>query len=343
MSEQLLREAQPRQLGDRKRVVILAGGAETMSDEAADELEALLHPALERYDSAVLSGGSNVGVPGVAGRFVKGPRPYVVGYIPQGRHADIDTRYEHLRCTEGDDFGVREPLAMWIDILAAGIAPGDVRVLVCPGGAITRSEMLLARALGAPVGRLDFGAVDAPALGDDLPGGHDGIFDLPVDRMTIRAFLRWSSLGDPDLRESIAKGIHGDYRRRHRRRKSTNDPALAPWEHLVPALQQSNLAQADDIPSKLDAVGRRLRQNGSDLKLTTEEISLLAELEHGRWNVERLLAGWRQGERESARLVTPFLKPWAELTEEEKAYDREAVETMAPALRAAGWGVEDLP
>ena len=44
---------------------------------------------------------------------------------------------------------------MWTDILAAGISPADVSLVACPGGPITRAEILLARALGARVGWLD--------------------------------------------------------------------------------------------------------------------------------------------------------------------------------------------
>jgi len=87
------------------------------------------------------------------------------------------------------DFSVREPLAMWTDILGAGIAIEDTRVVVCPGGEITILELLLARALGAAVAWLDpAGESDIP-LHDLLPDGDEGVLALPADAPALRAFL----------------------------------------------------------------------------------------------------------------------------------------------------------
>jgi len=119
------------------------------------------------------------------------------------------------------------------------------------------------------------------------------------------------------------------------------DAALAPWDQLLPALQRSNLSQAGDIPNKLATIGKRLARQGAPLRLDDEQIELLAEIEHGRWNVERLRGGWQLGEREVTRLVSSYLKPWAELDDEAREFDREAVRNLAPALAEAGWGVED--
>jgi len=52
-----------------------------------------------------------------------------------------------------------------------------------------------------------------------------------------------------------------------------------------------------------------------------------------------LRGGWQLGERAVTRLVTSYLKPWTELDDEAKEFDREAVRNIAPALADAGWGV----
>jgi len=143
------------------------------------------------------------------------------------------------------------------------------------------------------------------------------------------------------VREQLARQFHAAYRRRQRGRKDASDPAMAPWEELLPVLQRSNLALADDVPGKLALVGRRLARPGSRLALRSDEVELLAEAEHGRYNVERLEGGWQSGDRHLLRRVTPHLRPWDELSDEAREYDREAVRTIDMALAAAGWGVTD--
>ena len=67
-------------------------------------------------------------------------------------------------------------------------------------------------------------------------------------------------------------------------------------------------------------------------------LELLAELEHGRWNAERLITGWETGTRDTGRFLSPYLKPWDELDDEAKQWDREIIDTLPAALRQAGLG-----
>jgi predicted AAA+ superfamily ATPase len=65
-------------------------------------------------------------------------------------------------------------------------------------------------------------------------------------------------------------------------------------------LQESNLAQADDIAAKLARTGCTVttaEAPGQPAALSDEEVELLAEAEHGRWNAGRLLTGWTWAER----------------------------------------------
>ncbi len=319
-------------------VTIFAGAAGSMSPGAVAELERLLTRALIGYEGAILSGGTAVGVPGVVGRVAGAQKLRLLGYVPTGR-ADREL-YENVRETPGaHDFSELEPLAMWTDILRAGIAVKDVRVVVCPGGAITIEEILIARALGARVGWLDPAGESSSVLHDTLPLGTDGVMELLADPMTIRAFINCSKPLEDPLREAVAQHLHNDYRRKHRARKAPGDPALAPWDDLLPALKTSNYAQADDIPNKLALVGKQVAKNGERLGLEPDQVELLAEVEHGRWNVERLTAGWQMGERHVGRSTTPDLIPWEALSEKTRDYDREAVRNIGPALAQAGWGV----
>jgi hypothetical protein len=158
--------------------------------------------------------------------------------------------------------------------------------------------------------------------------------------MTVRAFISWSRLPD-GLRDGIGEFIHNAYRRQQRIRKPPGDPALAPWGELMPSLRASNLAQADDIPSKLALIGKEIRAGGELLKLTDSQLETLAEAEHGRWTIERLSAGWVPGQRQVIAGISPYLKPWRDLDNETRQYDLDAIRTIAPSLAAVGWGVAE--
>ena len=64
----------------------------------------------------------------------------------------------------------------------------------------------------------------------------------------------------------------------------------------------------------------------------------MAELEHGRWNVERLRNGWRPGKtRDDARKIHDCLLPWsAPGLDNVRHYDRNAVRQFPEILAAAG-------
>ena len=235
-------------------------------------------------------------------------------------------------------------LPVWRSIIAAGDA--SARVVALPGA--PAEDIMLARALGATIGRVE--RAGAPDLSRTLLNGAVGIVPLPCDRMTVRAFLRPGSWPRSlaALREPMAAELHRRYVARQRTRKSSDDPALQPWSALSPWLQRSNLAVVDDIPTKLAAVGLRLDETAgtgtaAELDhLLQSRIELLAELEHGRYTAERLLAGWTSGVRDPARFLSPYLQPWAELSDEAKEYDRDAVRDLPAVLAAHGLGVRPL-
>jgi hypothetical protein len=225
-------------------------------------------------------------------------------------------------------------------MFTAGVPLERVRMVACLGEEITIAEIVLARALGAHVGWIDPASEASEELDEALPFGADDVLQLPVDAMALRAFVTWSSI-DERLREPVARFLHNAYRRRQRRRKPSEDPALAPWEDLVPALRRSNLGQADDIPSKLALLGKIAVPGGERLELSDDQVELLAAAEHGRWIVERLTAGWQLGQRQIALAYSPHLKPWDELTNDARDYDREAVRAIDGALASVGWGVAE--
>jgi voltage-gated potassium channel Kch len=322
------------------RAVIFVGAAKSMTPIAEDAIGELIDGALVGYDGMILSGGTAEGVPGLVGRAAArlGLSDRLVGYVPRG-FGDHDL-YPQLRETGSADFGLYEPLLMWAEILGKGIPIENVRVVAFPGGPITKQEILLARALGAKVGWLDPACEESDSLEETLPFGADGVLELPDDPMTVRAFISWSRLPD-ELRDEIGEFIHNAYRRQQRIRKPPGDPALAPWGELMPSLRASNLAQADDIPSKLALIGKEIRAGGEPLKLTDSQLETLAEAEHGRWTIERLSAGWVPGQRQVIAGISPDLKPWRDLDNETRQYDLDAIRTIPASLAAVGWGVAD--
>jgi voltage-gated potassium channel Kch len=342
--------AQPHRLRARNRVAIFAGGADSMSQATSEGLGELLGAtnldggaqpeALYRYRGVVLCGGTDSGICKVVGEAADRHAVPKIGYLPEGKAAS--RLYPEVRETERGEFSEREPLAMWTDILAAGIKPEEVTLIACPGGEITYAEILLARALGARVGWIDpHGEAELP-LEDILPGGAERIVELPRDAMCIRALIAWSVLEPRQLRKDIAALAHADYRAT-RTGTLAGDPAIAPWERLLPAFRDSNLSQANDIPNKLAMIGLEVVKDGRPLELKDEaQILLLSRAEHGRFVIERLSAGWRLGDRAASRRSSPYLQPWDELDEEAKGWDRDSVLNIARALQQLGYGVREL-
>jgi hypothetical protein len=178
-------------------------------------------------------------------------------------------------------------------------------------------------------------------LDETLPFGSGGVLGLPDDPMTIRAFLMWPNKPlDNERRVLAARELHDQYRREHRKHKPEDDPALVPWERLSATLQRSNLAAVGDIPNKLHVLGKRLCVGGERLILHAEDVERLAEMEHGRYNYERLSSGWELGRtRQVTQLISPYLTPWRDLEDRVKQWDRDAVHAIDKALLKAGWGV----
>lgn len=106
------------------------------------------------------------------------------------------------------------------------------------------------------------------------------------------------------------------------------------WNNLSVSLQWSNLYNAYSIGPKLRSIGI----TGDYVKLNDDQIALLAKVEHNRWNMEKLLLGFRKPTAEEEvlissskeiekqfkkkRFVHPDIRPYDELKEGSKEYDR---------------------
>ncbi len=185
----------------------------------------------------------------------------------------------------------------------------------------------------------------------DVPAGLDGAGSAGlVGFGATQDFAHAIGLFDSDT-DAMPRMFHEAYRR------TAPDHAVAnlPWEELAEELRESNrrllihlpakLATAGvDVASWLARTGSELRKDGGlplpDLGSSPALLEKLAELEHARWMMERHLGGWQYGStRDNARRIHPDLKPYADLDDKVRTYDRAMVqEAWAALASSAGTG-----
>lgn len=143
-----------------------------------------------------------------------------------------------------------------------------------------------------------------------------------------------------DVREAIAQAIHKEYVAHYAGRDTAGDPALASWNQLPLPLQESNRQQADHICHKLARIGCAVVTASKPHTLhefSTDEIELLAEMEHERWMAERRRDGWKWGPvRDPDRRVSPYLISWHRLPDDVRETDRQAVRSIPRLLSLVG-------
>jgi ppGpp synthetase/RelA/SpoT-type nucleotidyltranferase len=335
-------------------VVIVVGGCDRSVDKQMREYRGLMLKALRDVRCTIISGGTREGVGGLVGTLqARYPNTvHAIGYVPAFTPSDAheDGRYAELRRTDSHGFGVREPLQNWIDVVASGIHPSQVKVLGINGGAIAAAEYRIALALGARVAVIEHtGRAAARLFADPDWRGSALLVQLPRQAETLRAYLgsRLPSRDfpdlDPDDREQLARAIHEKYRRDQQERKPPTDPSMAEWGLLPDGLRDSNRQQADYTFAMLDAIGctaRRVRRGQKPRRprfKKKEDVEVMAEMEHERWNMERIFGGWTwASDRDVANKRSPHLVLWPELADEIKRYDREAVEGIPENLAQVG-------
>jgi ppGpp synthetase/RelA/SpoT-type nucleotidyltranferase len=331
-------------------VVIVAGGTAPDAAERIAGVRQNLLVAFEEFRGTIISGGTTAGIAGIAGEIAdhlktSGSASEVIGYLPRSLpvHEMADRRYTALVTTVGGDFGPREPLQYWADMLTAGITPENVNVLGVDGGRISALEYAMALAFGATLAIVEPASRSAAALCQDPEWRkQQGLIRLPNDAMTLRAFVSppHTSLQADEV-ETAAQRIHDEFLAANRYKNP--DPAMKPWPELRPDLKDSNRMQATRAAGFLELAGYRVERTPAPValpELKPEEIEQMAEMEHGHWVVERIRAGWRFApNRDAVNKLSPYLVSWHELSEEVKGYDRSAVRAWPGILAAAGLAV----
>ena len=169
---------------------------------------------------------------------------------------------------------------------------------------------------------------------------------LHVDEeMFSRLVVRDVLLGS--AREVLGKAIHERYLEDQKENKPASDLAMQSWDLLSENLKESNRRQADHIPLKLrlvncgftPVVGRPIKL----FEFTKQDIEIMAEEEHRRWNSDRRLNGWVIGEeRDIENKISPHLVPWSSLPDKVKEYDRQAISAMPEFLAKVGFEIYKL-
>ena len=334
-------------------ILIVAGGAASLTSAQADQLRPMLVEALKGFAGTVYSGGTQVGVPGCVGDAAsqigpRGQRPFkLIGYLPRVRPDDapMDERYDEcVKCGEGG-FTPEQIVKNWAEILAAGVRPEDVRVLGYGGGSLSAVEYRLALGFGAWVGLVEGskGAADA-LLKDELWAGLPKLLRLPSDPASVRAHVHPPQVKrelDAAMVEKMGMAFHEEYVRNSTGRLPDN---MKPWKKLKDTFKTANLEQAKYSVQILEACGFQVipvpAPNKDAVAFTDEEVERMAEMEHGRWNVERLRNGWRYGkDRDDDNKLHDCLVSWAQLPDGEdgvKKYDRFSVRKFPEILAKAG-------
>jgi ppGpp synthetase/RelA/SpoT-type nucleotidyltranferase/putative lipoic acid-binding regulatory protein len=331
---------------NKKPIIIIAGGCNASIKHHMQAYRRLLLEVFKDFNGTIISGGTTAGISGIVGDIQKKYPENIqtIGYIPKIlSNASIDKRYSEIRRTQGNDFSVLEALQYWIELIVSNIYPPEVKLLGIDGGAITSAEYKVALALGAQVAILE-GSTDEGArlLQNEYWNTLKNLVHLPADTMTVKAFIGAKDSEPPnDVREIIAKAIHEEYRHILAKKLSTEKPSLKEWAELSEELKESNREQADHIFEKLRQIGCTVHKV-TDRKValmtfTKEEVEIMAEMEHARWNVERLLAGWRWGEKKDVnKKINPYIISWSKLPEDVKNYDRETVRKIPEFLAKIG-------
>ena len=243
----------------------------------------------------------------------------------------------------------REPVFETGLLLAGDVDPASVRVLGINGGEIAAFEYRLALAMGAKAGIVHKSGDAGDALLPDADWADAGnLLRLPLDNMTLRAFVHsgkaLTRMNEKQV-DLAGRKVHEHYFRDNA--QSLIDSGLQQWEKLREDFKNSNRQQAAYAEQILRACGfgiRSLSKAGGFTQFKPEETERMAEMEHGRWNVERLQAGWQYGEKkDKEKRISPYLVPWAGLSEKIKNYDRRAVQHFPKILREAGLEIFRLP
>ena len=168
----------------------------------------------------------------------------------------------------------------------------------------------------------------------------------------IEVFGMLDCLGDTAVllrgnNERVAQAIHADYVELESGRGFTREDnaSLVPWRELDDVYKESNRRAAADVGRKLRkincAVEPLLDWDEQLFEFNTDELELLAEMEHERWSEWREATGWRHGQvRDPEKKEHPDMVPYDALLPESRKRDQRQVERIPHFLADLDFKVE---
>ena len=347
-------EADPPLFDPARPIVIVAGGCDMAEQEKINDYRPLIHNSFFGWSGDIISGGTTAGIAGIIGDLPNQDGHICkLAYLPDSlpRKDSQHPDYKIIRATgHKDDYSLLDPIQMWIDLLSSGIEPDSVRLLGINGGDIAAFEFRLALTLGAKVGILHNSGREASLIAVDPDWLESpGLLLLPNDQETITAFIQpapASAMIDNTARITMARHGHEEYRRNQQNRFLRQHPTSVPWEELDETFVNANLAQVDHIEMKIRRINLAIRQvKGRPPHLyefSKDQLSVLARMEHGRWNVERMLDGWQYGPiRDDDKKIHDCLVDWEKLDPKVQGYDFDAIRNMPGQLAEVEYEIYD--
>jgi hypothetical protein len=322
-----------------------------MKADLLDKIRPMLTKTLRNFGGKVISGGTKSGIPGCVGEIAATLKSEarkhfeLVGYIPKHLPADApkDDRYDRIVQVDDDDrFLPGQILRMWEDFVREGVSPGQVMLIGFGGGPMTAVDYRVAFALGATVAVVaNTGGASDEILADEIWTSPSSIMALPFDEASIEA-LTVLPKHVLDKVDEVAQAFHENYLKGKVKSMPEN---LRPWTYLPDTYKDASRAQAGYAVEILRAAGFEVRPLNSGPnaiisfadKKFDDDVKRMAELEHGRWNVERLHEGWRPGKtRDDDKKIHDCILAWEVLPDEIRKYDYDAVRAFPDILKKAG-------
>jgi ppGpp synthetase/RelA/SpoT-type nucleotidyltranferase len=356
-------EAGLRKIPIKTPLIIVAGGASLMNSPEVDRYQEHLKELMRGFKGTIISGGTTAGIPGLVGRIKDETEKtvpvgfellaYLPGKLP--RDAKVSPAYDFLYKTASEEFSVLDVLICWSDIILSGIPPSEVIIIGINGGEIAGLEYRIALSLGAKVCLIEYsGRAASDIVQEKQWRSHPNLIRVPDDSLTFWAIGNQKAnaeLSEKEI-ETLAPLVH-DFYREENLKKLKNDETdinkykvVMDWQKLDPALQDSNKQQVRFYQHILKRVNLGIRKVKKPVlfsikdNLQADDRTMLAKLEHARWNAERLLEGWRYGpEKDLAKKINPYLVSWERLDDNMKKYDYDPVDNIPVLMMKIGYEV----
>jgi ppGpp synthetase/RelA/SpoT-type nucleotidyltranferase len=344
----------------RTPVTIVSGEASSFNESMAYQYKEYIEELQRDYSGTIITGGTTAEIPRIFTRNNKKNRKknsyqllaYRSGLNP--KKVAGSSSFQHHNLTVSVDYSALEILSYWTDLILQGILPSETKVFGFGGGDVSGLEYKIALSLGAKVYLLSTRTKSTEEIvKNPFWGDHPGLVLLPQDPHTIWACMNVTAesiLLKPKEVELLARVMHEHYRKEKLKRFEQSDSdinnykVLMEWDYLDEDLKKSNFHQVAFYQRLLQRMNFGLRKADKPVLisfkdcLSPESYKMLAKLEHGRWNAERLMRGWQFGAvKDIARKISPYLIPWDSLPLGIKELDYHPIELLPLFLSKIGY------